>query len=79
VARVLTRFYTLRFYLWRHLNTEVYKHRPQTLKALKDAIHQEVATIPPEMTKIMMENFRERLGGASRITAVNWVIMFFKN
>ena len=32
-----------------------------TLKALKDAIREEVAAIRPEMTNIAMENFRERL------------------
>ena len=49
------------FLLWGYLNAEVYKHRPQTLKALKDAIREEVAAIPPEMTNIVMENFSERL------------------
>jgi hypothetical protein len=27
----------------------------------KDAIHEELAAIPPEMTNIVIENFRERL------------------
>ena len=49
------------FFLWGYLKAEVYKHRPQTLKALKDAICEEVAAIHPEMTNIVMENFRERL------------------
>jgi hypothetical protein len=49
------------FFLWGYLKAEVYKHRPQTLKTLKDASRQEVAAIPPKMTNIMMENFRERL------------------
>jgi hypothetical protein len=49
------------FFLWGYLNVEVYKHGPQTLKALKDPIREEVAAIPPEMTNIVMENFRERL------------------
>jgi hypothetical protein len=49
------------FFLWGYLKAEVYKHRPQTLKARKDAIHEEVAAIPPEMTNTVMENFRERL------------------
>jgi hypothetical protein len=49
------------FFLWRYLKAEIYKHWPQTLKALKDAIRDEVATTPPEMTNIVMENFRERL------------------
>jgi len=49
------------FFLWGYLKAEDYKHRPQTLKALKDAIREEVAAIPPEMTNIVMENFREQL------------------
>jgi hypothetical protein len=49
------------FFLWGYLKAEVYKHRPQTLKALKDAIREEVAAIPPEMTNTVMENFREQL------------------
>ena len=49
------------FFLWGYLKAEVYKHRPQTLKALKDTIREEVAAIPPEMTTIVMENFTERL------------------
>ena len=61
MARALTRFDPLRFFPLRYLKAEVYKHRPQTLKALKDAIREEVAAIPPEMTNRVMENFRERL------------------
>jgi len=49
------------FFLWGYLKAEVYKHRPQTLKALKDAIPEGLAAIPPETTNILMENFRERL------------------
>jgi len=49
------------FFLWGYFKAEVYKHRPQTLKALKDAIREEGARIPPEMTIIVMENLRERL------------------
>jgi len=49
------------FFLWGYLKAEVYKHRPQTLKAFKEAIREEVAAIPPEITNMVMENFRERL------------------
>ena len=49
------------FFLWGYLKAEIYKHRPQTLKALKEAIREEVASIPLEMTNIVMGNFRERL------------------
>jgi len=49
------------FFLWGYLKAEVYKQRPQTLKALKEAIREEGAAIPPEMTNIVVENFRKRL------------------
>ena len=49
------------FFLWGYLKAEVYKYRPQTLKALKEAIREDFAGIPPEMTNTVMENFRERL------------------
>jgi hypothetical protein len=48
-------------FLWGYLKAEVYKHRPQTLKTFKNAIREEVAAIPPDMTNIVMENFRQRL------------------
>jgi hypothetical protein len=47
--------------MWRYLKAEVYKHRPQTLKGLKVAIREELTAILPEMTKVVMENYRERL------------------
>jgi hypothetical protein len=49
------------FFLWGYLKAGVYRHWSQTLKALKEAIREEVATIPQKMTNIVMENFRERL------------------
>jgi hypothetical protein len=62
VARALTQFDPLRFFpMGGYLKAEVYKHWPQTLKALKDGIHKEVAAILSEMTNTVMENFRERL------------------
>jgi len=50
---------TCDFFLWGYLKAEVYEHRPQTLKAFKDAIREEVAAIPPEMTNIVMAVQRE--------------------
>ena len=35
--------------------------RPGTVEQLKEAIRQEVAAIPPAMTRKAMNNFRERL------------------
>lgn len=49
------------FFLWGYLKAKVYTHRPTTLETLKEAINHEVAAIPPEMTRKVMENFRERL------------------
>jgi hypothetical protein len=61
VTRALTRFDPLRFFLWGYLKAEVHKYRLQTLKALKDAIREEVGAIPSEMASTVIENFRERL------------------
>ena len=35
--------------------------RPGTIEQLKEAIRQEVAAIPPAMTRKAMDNFRQRL------------------
>ena len=37
--------------------------RPGTIEKLKEAIRQEVAAIPPAMTRKAMDNFSERLQG----------------
>ena len=34
---------------------------PQSIKELKDAIRQEIASIPHEMIRRVIDNFRERL------------------
>ena len=49
------------FFLWGYLNAKVYARRPGTIEQLKEAIRQEVAAIPPAMTRKAMDNFRERL------------------
>jgi len=50
------------FFLWGYLvKAKVYARRPGTIKQLKEAIRQEVAAIPPAMTRKTMDNFRERL------------------
>jgi hypothetical protein len=49
------------FFLWGYLKAQVYQHCPQTLEGLKEAITQEVAAIPPEMTHRVMENYQEKL------------------
>ena len=49
------------FFLWGYLKAKVYARRPGTIEQLKEAIRQEVAAIPPAMTRKVMDNFRERL------------------
>ena len=49
------------FFLWGYLKAQVYQNRPQALEALREAITQEVAAIPPEMIRRVMGNYRERL------------------
>jgi len=47
--------------LWGYLKTEVFKHRPMTLQALKDEIRLELARIPHDMLDRVMRNIRNRL------------------
>lgn len=49
------------YFLWGYLKSEVYKHRPRTLDALKDAIRLEVGHISQQMLRRVMDNFRTRL------------------
>jgi len=39
----------------------MHQHRPWTLEAPKEVIAQEVAAIPPEMTRKVIDNYRETL------------------
>jgi len=48
------------FFLWGCLKAKVYARRPGTVEQLKEAIRQEVAAIPPTMTRKAMNNFREQ-------------------
>ena len=49
------------FFLWGYLKEKVFKHRPRSLEDLKERIRQEIDVIPPEITRRVMKNFRERL------------------
>jgi len=49
------------FFLWGYLKAKVYAHHPGTIEQLKEAIRQEVAAIPPAITREAMDNFREQL------------------
>jgi hypothetical protein len=50
---------------WSYLKAQVYQHRAQTLEGPKEAITQEVAAIPPEMTRRLVEKYREWLNQCS--------------
>jgi len=49
------------YFLWGYLKAELFKHRPRTLQALKDAIRLQEARIPHDMLDRVMGNIRIRL------------------
>ena len=49
------------FFLWGYLKSKVYSNCPQSIEQLKDAIHHEITAIPHEMTRRVIDNFREHL------------------
>ena len=49
------------FFLWGYLKEKVFRHRPRSLEDLKERIEQEIDSIPPELTRRLMKNFRKRL------------------
>jgi len=61
VTGTVTRFKPLYVFLWGYLKEKVFKHRPRSLEDFKERIQQEIASIPPELTRRVMKNFRERL------------------
>jgi hypothetical protein len=61
VAAEFARFGLFKLFFWDYLKAQVHQHRPQTLKALEEAITKEAAAIPPEMTRRVMEKYREIL------------------
>jgi uncharacterized protein with NRDE domain len=61
LARPVTWFDPVWFFLWGYPKAKVYARRPGTIEQLKEAIRREVAAIPPAMTRKAMDNFRERL------------------
>jgi len=52
---------TCDIFLWEYLKEKVFKHRPRSLRDLKERIRQEIDAIPPEITRRVVKNFRERL------------------
>ena len=49
------------FFIWGYLKSKVFSYRPRSLEELKRAIRFEIAAIPPQMIRRVIENFRERL------------------
>ena len=49
------------FFLWEYLKSKAYINCPRSIEQLKDAIRQEITAISHEMTRHVIENFRERL------------------
>jgi len=47
-------------FLWGYLKEKVFKRCPRSLEDLKERIQQEIDSIPPELTRRVM-NFRQRL------------------
>ena len=54
-------FHLAIIFLLDYVKAEVYKHRPTTIVVLKAAVRQTANEIPQEMTRKVMENFRNRL------------------
>jgi hypothetical protein len=61
VAAAFARFDPMQFFRSSYLNAQIYQHRPQILEGPKEAITQEVAAIPSEMTSRVMQKYQERL------------------
>lgn len=59
------------FFFWRYLESQVYQNHPQTSKALKGVITQEVTATTPETTRGVKYNNRERLNSVLKMRAEN--------
>jgi len=49
------------YFIWGYLKTKVFETRPRTIADLKQRIQDEVAAIPVEMLREVMNSFRSRL------------------
>lgn len=66
------------FFLWGYLKSKVYTHRPRSIEELKDAIRQEIAAIPHEMTRRVVDNFRERIRQCVDSNGTHLIDIIFK-
>ena len=48
-------------FLWEHLKERVYRSKPRATEELKQSIQHEIQTVPLEMMRRAMQNFRQRL------------------
>ena len=49
------------YFLWGYLKSRVFTSKPRTIAELKQSIKEEIATIPEQMTRRVMENLGVRL------------------
>lgn len=66
------------FFLWGYLKSKVYMHRPRSTEQLKDAICQEIAAIPHEMIRRVLDNFHKRLRQCVDRSGTHLTDMIFK-
>ena len=66
------------FFLWEYLKEKVFKHSPRSLEDVKERIQQELDSIPPELTRRVMKNFRNVFSSVLPPTAAICLILFLK-
>ena len=66
-------------FLWGYLKVKVFKHRPWSLEDVKEMIQQEIDSIPPELTRRVMKNYRKRLQQCVATDGRHMSDIIFKN
>lgn len=66
------------FFLWGHLKSKVYRSRPATTEELKTKIREEIANIPVEMFRRVMQNVPKRLQECLRRDGGHLLDVIFK-
>lgn len=67
------------YFLWGYLKSRVYVNNPRTTAQLKQNIRQEIAAIPQETCRRVLENFRARLHECQRRDGGHLDDIVFKN
>jgi hypothetical protein len=65
-------------FLWGHLKSKVYTHRPHNIEELKERIFEKIAGIPLEMLRSVMGNMRGRLEECLRRDGGHFEDIIFK-